>query len=86
MMKREIVIPMKEKKYTRHCEDSWLWTNIFWTRCTLEGKVSQVIVDGGICENMVSREMVDELKLHYEKIHVLIILHFSKMEMKILYW
>ena len=31
--------------------------------CTSRGKVCQVIIDSGNCENMVSKEMVDKLKL-----------------------
>jgi hypothetical protein len=61
-----MVIPKKEKRQSSGNEDSWLQTNIFRTRCTSVGKVCQVIVDSGSCENMVSKEMVDKLKLHRE--------------------
>ena len=47
-------------------EDSWIRTNIFRTRCTYGGKVCEVIIDSGSCENMVSKEMVYKLKLHCE--------------------
>ena len=35
-------------------------------RCTSRGKVCKVIVDSGIYENRVSKEIVDKLKLHCE--------------------
>jgi len=36
---------------------------IFHTRCTVEGKVCSLIIDGGRCANVVSQSMVDQLKL-----------------------
>ncbi|KAH9311555.1 hypothetical protein KI387_026590, partial [Taxus chinensis] len=62
MIKRMMIAPRKEVK-----GDAWLRTNIFRTRCTSGGKVCNVIIDGGSCENMVSNEMVDKLGLHCEK-------------------
>ena len=62
-----MVIPEKEQRQRSNNEDSWLWMNIFWTRCTSRGKVCQAIVDSGNCENMVSKEMVDKWNLHYDK-------------------
>lgn len=44
-------------------DDSWLRTNIFRTRCTCYGRVCNIIIDGGSCENMVSKEAVEKLKL-----------------------
>lgn len=67
MMRRAMVIPEKEKTQAKSFDGSWLRTNIFRTRCTLGGKVCQVIVDGGSCENMVSKEIVEKSNLHYEK-------------------
>ena len=66
MIQRSLVIPEKEQIHSSIKEDLWLWTNIFQTRFTSEGKVCQVIVDSGSCENMVSKEMVDKLKLRCE--------------------
>jgi hypothetical protein len=57
------VIPEKEQRQGSDNEGSWLRTNIFRTRCTYGGKVCQVIIDSGGCKNMVSKEMVDKLKL-----------------------
>ena len=48
-------------------EDNRFLTNIFRTRCTAGGKVCNVIIFGGSCENMVSLEMVDKFKLKLEK-------------------
>nr|GEV97955.1 RNA-directed DNA polymerase [Tanacetum cinerariifolium] len=35
-------------------DTSWLWNNIFRTKCTTKGKVCTVIIDGGSCDNMVA--------------------------------
>lgn len=63
MIQRAMGIPEKEPRQSNNCQDSWLRTNIFRTRCTSKGKVCQVIIDSGSFENMVSKEMVDKLKL-----------------------
>jgi hypothetical protein len=63
MIWRSMVIPKKEQRQSRNNEDYWFQTNIFQTRCTSGGKVCQVIVDSGNCENMVSKVKVDKLKL-----------------------
>ncbi|XP_068312511.1 transposon Ty3-I Gag-Pol polyprotein [Pyrus communis] len=47
--------------------DDWLRHNIFRTKCTTNGKICNVIIDGGSCKNVVSQEMVDKLKLKTEK-------------------
>ena len=60
-------IPKKEKKRSSDNEDSWLQTKKIQTKCTSWGKVCKVIIDSGSCENMVSQEMVDKLKLHCDK-------------------
>nr|KAJ0194330.1 hypothetical protein LSAT_V11C800427110 [Lactuca sativa] len=44
-------------------DNRWLRNNIFRTRCTVNGKVYTVIIDGGSCENMVAQIMVDKLGL-----------------------
>ena len=44
-------------------EEPWLRHNIFHTRCTSQGKVCDVIIDSGSCENVVSNYMVEKLKL-----------------------
>jgi len=40
--------------------------NIFHTRCTINGRVCSLIVDGGSCTNVVSTTLVDKLKLKTE--------------------
>ena len=67
MIRRAMVIPGKKENKSSGNEDSWQRTNIFRTRCTSGGKVCQVIINSGSYENMVSKEMVDKLKLHYEQ-------------------
>ncbi|GJZ12882.1 RNA-directed DNA polymerase [Tanacetum coccineum] len=47
-------------------DESWLRHNIFHTRCTCEGKICNVIIDGGSCENVVSDTMVSKLGLKTE--------------------
>ncbi|CAM8960386.1 unnamed protein product [Rhodiola kirilowii] len=47
-------------------DESWLRHNIFHTKCTSGGKVCNVIVDGGSCENVVSNTMVEKLGLSTE--------------------
>jgi len=42
-------------------EEHWLRKNIFHTRCTTAGKVCDVIIDSGSCENVVSNYMVEKL-------------------------
>ena len=37
--------------------------NIFHTRCTVQGKVCSLIVDGGSCANVVSLTMIEKLGL-----------------------
>ena len=37
--------------------------NLFQTRAKVEGKVCKVIIDGGSCHNLASKEMVDKLGL-----------------------
>ena len=69
MMRRSMIIPEKEEVPKKNFGDSWLCTNIFRTRCTSGGKICQVIIDGGSCENMVAREMVEKLNLQCEKHH-----------------
>ena len=35
--------------------------NIFHTRCTIQGKVCCLIIDGGSCANVVSLSMIEKL-------------------------
>ncbi|GKA43954.1 hypothetical protein Tco_0736678 [Tanacetum coccineum] len=42
-------------------DNSWLRNNIFRTKCTSKGKVCDMIIDGGSCENFVSTYMVEKL-------------------------
>ncbi|XP_021298051.1 uncharacterized protein LOC110427018 [Herrania umbratica] len=47
-------------------DESWLHHNIFYTKCTSQGKVCNVIIDSGSCENIVANYMVEKLKLPSE--------------------
>lgn len=44
-------------------EHDWLRNNVFYTTCNVGGKVCNMIIDGGSCENVVSQEVIDKLKL-----------------------
>jgi hypothetical protein len=66
MIQRSMVILEKEQRKSSGNEYSWLQTNIFRTKCTFGGKVCQVIVDSSSCDNMVSKDIVDKLKLRCE--------------------
>ncbi|WRX21807.1 Reverse transcriptase/retrotransposon-derived protein [Theobroma cacao] len=50
-------------------DEIWLRHNIFHTRCTSQGKVCNVIIDSGSCENVVANYMVKKLKLS-NKVHL----------------
>ena len=49
-----------------YVEDEWLRNNIFHIRCTSHGKVCDVIIDDGSCENVVVATMAEKLKLKIE--------------------
>lgn len=61
MMKKTLVVPKHET------EEDWLRTNIFYTTCSIGGRVCNMIIDGGSCENVVSQEVVDKLNLKTEE-------------------
>uniref|UniRef100_A0A2N9FZ08 RNA-directed DNA polymerase n=1 Tax=Fagus sylvatica TaxID=28930 RepID=A0A2N9FZ08_FAGSY len=61
----ETLVVQRSLKVT-YVEDEWLRNNIFHTRCTSHGKVCNVIIDGGSCENVVAATMVEKLKLKTE--------------------
>ena len=48
-------------------EDSTQRNNIFKTCCSVQGKVCDLIVDSGSCENFVSRKLVEHLRLRAEQ-------------------
>jgi hypothetical protein len=41
--------------------------NLFHSRCTIRGKVCQLVIDSGSCENIVAEEVVNKLALETEK-------------------
>ncbi|GJR64477.1 reverse transcriptase domain-containing protein [Tanacetum coccineum] len=47
-------------------DTSWLRNNIFRTKCTSKGKIYDMIIDGGSCENVVSTYMVKKLGMKTE--------------------
>ncbi|GJS97464.1 RNA-directed DNA polymerase [Tanacetum coccineum] len=47
-------------------DNSWLRNNIFRTKCTSKGKVCDMNIDGGSCENVVSTYMVKKLGMKTE--------------------
>ena len=38
--------------------EDWLRSNIFQTTCTIGGKVCRLVIDSGSCENVVSKEAI----------------------------
>ncbi|KAB2595470.1 hypothetical protein D8674_030920 [Pyrus ussuriensis x Pyrus communis] len=63
----EALVVQRNMTTARVDNDDWLRHNIFCTKCTTNGKICNVIIDDGSCENVVSQEMVDKLKLKTEK-------------------
>ncbi|GJX52660.1 putative reverse transcriptase domain-containing protein [Tanacetum coccineum] len=47
-------------------DNSWLRNNIFRTKCTSKGKVCDMIINRGSCENVVSTYMVEKLGMKTE--------------------
>ncbi|GKA44029.1 reverse transcriptase domain-containing protein, partial [Tanacetum coccineum] len=47
-------------------DNSWLRNNIFRTKYTFKGKIYDMIIDGGSCENVVSTYMVEKLGMKTE--------------------
>nr|GEX93842.1 reverse transcriptase domain-containing protein [Tanacetum cinerariifolium] len=47
-------------------DNSWLCINISRTKCTSKGKICDMIIDGGSCENIVSTYMVEKLGMKIE--------------------
>nr|GFB27392.1 reverse transcriptase domain-containing protein [Tanacetum cinerariifolium] len=47
-------------------DNSWLRNNIFRIKCTSKGKIYDMIIDGGSCENVVSTYMVEKLGMKTE--------------------
>ncbi len=59
VIQRLLLTPRQEDQSQRH--------KIFRTRCTVNQRVCDVIIDGGSGENVVSKEMVLKLGLKTEK-------------------
>ncbi|XP_020258805.1 uncharacterized protein LOC109835231 [Asparagus officinalis] len=59
VVRRLLLAPKAEEPPQRH--------NIFRTRCTVQQKIYDVIIDSGSSENIVSRRMVEKLGLKTEK-------------------
>jgi hypothetical protein len=47
--------------------EDWLRTNIFYSTCNIGGRVCNMIIDSGSCENVVSQEVVDKLQFKVEE-------------------
>ena len=54
-----MLTPKQEENTQRH--------QLFWIRCTFSGKLFELIIDSGSCENIISREAVRLLKFSIEK-------------------
>nr|GEX38191.1 reverse transcriptase domain-containing protein [Tanacetum cinerariifolium] len=52
---------------SKYVDDNlWFRNNIFRTKCTSKGKICDMIIDGGSCENAVSTYMVEKLGMKTE--------------------
>ncbi|XP_075674896.1 uncharacterized protein LOC142644102 [Castanea sativa] len=60
VMKKILLAPKQEE------QEDWLRSNIFHTTCNIGGKICNLVIDGGSCENVVSEEVVDKLGLKIE--------------------
>ncbi|GJR44467.1 putative CCCH-type zinc finger family protein [Tanacetum coccineum] len=49
-------------------DNSWLRNNIFRTKCTSKGKICDMIIDGGSCENVISTYMFSIGKNYKDKV------------------
>jgi len=61
--KGEILVIKRALSRIASQEDLEQRENIFHTRCTVNGKVCSLIIDGGSCANMASEAMVEKLRL-----------------------
>ena len=58
VIQRLLITPKEEKNLQRHC--------LFKTRCTINGRVCDVIIDSGSSENFVAKKLVTVLNLKAE--------------------
>nr|GEW80356.1 RNA-directed DNA polymerase [Tanacetum cinerariifolium] len=63
----ELLVIQRALHVESNRDKAWLRHNIFHTRCTLNRKVCDVVIDSGSCENVVSESMVKKLPLKTEK-------------------
>ena len=47
-------------------EEDWQCTSIFRTRVACQGRLCTLIIDGGSCSNLTSKELVEKLNLKIE--------------------
>ena len=59
VVRKLILTPKQEEITQRH--------QLFLTRCTISGKLFELIIDNGSCANIISREAVKLLKLPMDK-------------------
>jgi Zinc knuckle len=62
----ELLVVRRALSVAANEDELWLRHNIFHTKCISGGKVYNVIIDGGSCENVVSNMMVEKLGLNTE--------------------
>jgi hypothetical protein len=61
MVRRVCFTPWKTKDGDEQCH------NLFHSRCTIRGKVCQLVIDSGSCKNVVAEEVVKKLALEMEQ-------------------
>ena len=58
VVKKLMLMPKQKESNQRH--------QLFWTRCTINGKLVKLIIDSGSCDNIISRKAMKLLGLNRE--------------------
>lgn len=57
---KRLMLPAKQQDETQQHQ-------LFRARCTINNDILNIIIDGGNCENIISKQIVKSLKLSFEK-------------------
>ncbi|KAM2908957.1 hypothetical protein COP2_048413 [Malus domestica] len=62
----ELVLVLQSVLCSKRSDDNQRY-QIFRSKCTIRGKVCQLVIDGGSCEKFVARKVVEHFHLQTEK-------------------